>query len=65
MDDELRLVVRSDGLWNLNDRAPGADTFVQEGQVDLLDLSEGGSNLFEVIAIGELGYFFPQRAACG
>ncbi|MCC6605330.1 MAG: serine/threonine protein kinase [Anaerolineae bacterium] len=58
VDDELRLVVRSDGLWNLNDRAPGADTFVQEGQVDLLDLSEGGSNLFEVIAIGELGYFF-------
>lgn len=26
--------------------------------MDLLDLSEGGSNLFEVIAIGELGYFF-------
>ncbi len=58
VDDEMRLVVRSDGLWNLNDRAPGADAFIQEGEVDLLDLSEGGSNLFEVIAIGEDGYFF-------
>lgn len=58
VDEEMRLVVRSDGLWNLNDRSPGADNFLQEGEVDFLDASEGGSNLFEIIAIGEQGYFF-------
>ncbi|MBK8900189.1 MAG: serine/threonine protein kinase [Anaerolineaceae bacterium] len=58
VDDEMRLVVRSDGLWNLNDRSPGEDNFLQDGEVDWLDLSEGGSNLFELIAIGEQGYFF-------
>ncbi len=59
VDDEMRLVVRSDGLWNLNDRTPGTDNFLQDGDVsEWLDLASTGSNLFELIAIGEQGYFF-------
>ncbi|MCA9918012.1 MAG: serine/threonine protein kinase [Anaerolineales bacterium] len=59
VDDEMRLVVRSDGLWTLNDRNPGEDTFVQEGDVsDFLNLDTGGSNSFEMIVAGEVGFFF-------
>ncbi|MCA9955693.1 MAG: hypothetical protein KC434_13280, partial [Anaerolineales bacterium] len=58
VDEELRLVVRSDGEWNLNDRAPGSDNFLQDGVVDFVDTNEGSSNFFEVIAIGGQGYFF-------
>ncbi|MBK7895384.1 MAG: protein kinase [Anaerolineaceae bacterium] len=59
VDDEMRLVVRSDGLWTLNDRNPGEDTFVQEGDVaPLLDLRPGGVNRFDMIAAGEIGFFF-------
>jgi hypothetical protein len=59
VDDEMRLVVRSDGLWNLNDRTPGTDNFLQDGDVlSFLNLNAGDSNLFEIIAVGEQGYFF-------
>ncbi|WP_420645199.1 serine/threonine protein kinase [Candidatus Leptofilum sp.] len=59
VDDELRLVVRSDGLWTLNDRTPGANNILQEGDaLSYLDLNSGGSNSFELIASGDVGYFF-------
>lgn len=58
-DDEMRLVVHSDGFWNLNDRSGDEDIFVNEGDVsDLLDMSEGGQNELMLAAIGERGYFF-------
>ena len=59
VDDEMRLVIRSDGLWTLNDRNPEVDNFVQEGNVSrFLDLDADGSNRLEIIADGERGYFF-------
>ncbi len=59
INDELRLVVRSDGSWNLNDRFDTEDTFIQEGDVrDLLDLAENGRNFLQLIVIDETGYFF-------
>ncbi|MCB8925813.1 MAG: serine/threonine protein kinase [Ardenticatenaceae bacterium] len=59
VDSEMRLVVRSDGLWTLNDRTPGTDNFVQEGDVARqLNLDANGSNSFEMIAAGDVGFFF-------
>ncbi len=59
INDELRLVVRSDGSWNLNDRFDTEDTFIQEGDVNgLLDLAENGRNFLQLIVINETGYFF-------
>ncbi|MCP4426093.1 MAG: serine/threonine protein kinase [Chloroflexi bacterium] len=59
VDDELRLVVHSDGFWNLNDRDGSEDNFIQEGDVtDWLDLSGEGGNDLLVAALGERGYFF-------
>ncbi|MCP4361861.1 MAG: serine/threonine protein kinase [Chloroflexi bacterium] len=58
-DEELRLVVRSDGLWNLNNRQPEGDNFIHEGDVsDILDLDEDGANQLTLIISGETGYFF-------
>ncbi len=57
-DDEMRLVVHSDGFWNLNDRRGSEDNFVQEADTDLLDVSAGGHNDLFVAALGERGYFF-------
>ena len=56
-DDEMRLVVHSDGFWNLNDRSGNEDTFVAEGNVSL-NVDEGGQNEIILAAIGEQGYFF-------
>jgi tRNA A-37 threonylcarbamoyl transferase component Bud32 len=57
--DEMRLVVHSDGFWNLNDRTGAKDNFVNEGDISgLLDLSENGQNELILAAIGEQGYFF-------
>lgn len=62
IDDEMRLVVRSDGEWNLNDRTPGTDNFLQEGNASrFLNLDADGRNLFEIIAVGGRGYFFLNR----
>ena len=59
VDDEMRLVVRSDGDWTLNDRTPGTDNFLQDGNVArFLNLNADGRNLIKIIADGERGYFF-------
>ena len=59
VDDEMRLVVRSDGDWTLNDRTPGTDNFLQDGNVArYLNLEADGRNLIKIIADGERGYFF-------
>lgn len=58
-DDEMRLVIHSDGFWNLNDRSGSEDVFVEEGDISgLLDVSEDGQNDLILAAIGEQGYFF-------
>ncbi|MCP5097130.1 MAG: hypothetical protein GY943_16395, partial [Chloroflexi bacterium] len=59
LNDELRIVVRSDGSWSLNDRNETEDTFIQEGNVSrLLNLDAGANNELQVIALGDIGYFF-------
>ncbi len=59
VDDEMRLVIVSDGFWSLNDRLPEEDNLLQEGDVsDLLDTDPDGYNLFELIALDDTGYFF-------
>jgi hypothetical protein len=58
-DEELRLVVRSDGVWNLNNRSLDGDEFLQEGNVaDILDLRPEQANQLTLIATGERGAFF-------
>ncbi|MCB9420656.1 MAG: protein kinase [Ardenticatenaceae bacterium] len=58
-DSEMRLVVHSDGFWNLNDRNGEEDVFVAEGDIaGLLDISEGGQNELILAALGGQGYFF-------
>mgnify|MGYP002713036493 CR=1 FL=1 len=59
VNDELRLVVRSDGVWNLNDRSEDEDNFVQDGDLsDYLDISAGGRNEMMLAAFDEVGLFF-------
>jgi len=59
LDDEMRLVVVSDGYWNLNNRLPDGDNILQEGDVsDLLGTDPDFYNLFELIALEDTGYFF-------
>ncbi len=63
VDDEMRLVVVSDGYWSLNDRLPDEDNILQEGDVsDLLDTDPDYYNLFELIALEDTGYFFLNGA---
>lgn len=58
VDDEMRLVVRSTGEWNLNNRVPGEDSFTQDGDVEaLLELAEDGGNQITLIAIDDVGHF--------
>jgi serine/threonine-protein kinase len=58
-DNEMRLVVHSDGFWNVNNRGGDEDVFVAEGEIGgLLDVSDGGQNELILAAIGERGYFF-------
>lgn len=58
VDEELRLVVRSDGEWNLNNRSATDDTFLQDGDVfSLLELGEDGGNQIVLIALDNTGYF--------
>jgi serine/threonine-protein kinase len=58
-DNEMRLVVHSDGFWNLNNRGANEDVFVEEGDInDILDVNEGEQNELILAAIGEQGYFF-------
>ena len=59
VDKELRLVIRSDGLWNLNNRGDEGDSFIQDGTVsEYLNLNEDGSNEITLVAFDELGLFF-------
>jgi hypothetical protein len=59
VDEEMRLVVRSDGDWNLNNRRGDEDDFVQEGQLGrTLDVAENGRNDLLLIASDETGWFF-------
>ncbi|MBE2222986.1 MAG: hypothetical protein IAF02_15690, partial [Anaerolineae bacterium] len=59
VDDELRLVVRSDGLWNLNNRTDADDSFVQDGTVsEYLNINEGGGNEITLVAADDVGLFF-------
>ncbi|MCL4267807.1 MAG: protein kinase [Anaerolineae bacterium] len=58
-DEELRLVVRSDGLWNLNNRSLDGDEFIQEGDVSgMLDLQPNEANQLTLIAVDDRGIFF-------
>lgn len=62
-DEELRLVIRSDGSWNLNDRRGDADNIIAEGDVSAsLDGREAGANKITVISQGERGIFFMNDA---
>lgn len=57
-NEELRLVIRSDGVWNLNDRRTTGDNFIQEGNLSAyLDLTSDGHNELVLIVQGETGYF--------
>ena len=59
VDDEMRLVIRSDGSWSLNNRTPDNDNFIQEGNAaQYLNLDILDSNLFQLIAFDDVGYFF-------
>jgi hypothetical protein len=56
---EMRLVVRSDGRWNLNNRQGADDNFVQEDNfADLLNLGANETNELLLIAHEAVGYFF-------
>ncbi len=58
-DDEMRLVIHSDGFWNLNERLGNDDNFIQDGDiVEGLNLTANGRNTLLVAAFGEQGYFF-------
>lgn len=59
VDEELRLVVVSDGYWAFDDRQPNVDNILAEGDVaDLLDTGADSLNLFELITLDDTGYFF-------
>ena len=52
-------MVRSDGDWNLNNRAEEGDNFIQDGKLPVkLNLNADGSNSIILIALDEIGYFF-------
>ncbi len=58
-DEELRLVVRSDGLWNLNNRSLDGDEFIQEGNVSgILDVQPNQANQLTLVVLGDAGVFF-------
>ncbi len=58
-DDELRLVFRSDGVWNLNNRVDSEDNFLAEGDLSAyLDSSANGENEVVLVALADVGYFF-------
>lgn len=57
-NDELRLVVRSDGDWVLSVRADTEDTVLQSGNVlPLLNLEADSINTLLMIAVEDEGYF--------
>ena len=59
VDDELRLVVESNGGWSLNDRRGTEDNFIQEGEArEALRLIQDSENTIRLIAWEERGYYF-------
>jgi serine/threonine protein kinase len=57
--EELRLVIRSDGQWNLNNRQGSSDNFIQEGTLSApLNVAQTGQNDLLLIASDGVGYFF-------
>lgn len=62
-DEELRLVVRSNGSWSLNNRQEEEDAFLQDGDVaEHLALAAEESNQLTLITSGDTGYFFLNEA---
>ncbi|GAB4277930.1 MAG: hypothetical protein Kow0080_29240 [Candidatus Promineifilaceae bacterium] len=58
-DNEMRLVIRSDGSWNLNNRQGNEDNFVHEDVIrNRFNSGLGEPNKITVIAQGEQGYFY-------
>ena len=57
-DDAMRLVLRSNGYWSLNNRVGTADNFVVEGNItEGLNLRTSDLNTMTLIAHGDRGYF--------
>jgi hypothetical protein len=58
-DQEFRLVVSSDGSWNLNNRQGSEDSFISEGQITSgFNTEENGVNKITLLAQDNRGYFF-------
>lgn len=57
-DDAMRLVLRSDGYWSLNNRVGTTDNFVVEGNItEGLNLRTSELNTMTLIVHGDRGYF--------
>ncbi len=57
-DDAMRLVLRSDGYWSLNNRVGTTDNFVVEGNISQgLNLRTNQLNTMTLIAHEDRGYF--------
>ena len=58
-EEQLRLVVDAGGTWFLKD---GLGEVINSGTVSDLDASPTGSNIIELVAVGDTGYFaFNER----
>lgn len=58
-EEQLRLVVDSEGTWFLKD---GLGAVIANGTVVDVDTSAAGSNIVEIVAVGGAGYFaFNER----
>lgn len=57
-DDAMRLVVRSNGYWSLNNRVGTEDNFIVEGNISaFLNLRTSQINTMTLITHGDRGYF--------
>ncbi len=60
-EEQLRLVVDSGGTWFFKD---GLGEVIATGSVVDVDTSPSGSNMIEIVAVGDTGYFaFNERLA--
>jgi hypothetical protein len=58
-EEQLRLVIDSAGNWFFKD---GLGELITGGTVGDVDLSPAGSNVIEIVAVGDVGYFaFNER----
>jgi serine/threonine-protein kinase len=51
------LILDSESSWSFIDRRSGEDTFLAEGDLNNLDVREGGTNRLTLIAVDTRGYF--------